>query len=150
MTQQVLYAPELLHFSEATLCESDSFYVVSHYKESFPSNVEYTVFDYSLEQVLKMSGLFSTFHGRISISKNSTTTVPSTVPIDTLRYKMLQDQSWWYVDTIPSSYRPGYIVEGAIWSNGMYYIVRDENIKNNVLDAYLSIDPYTKSLYNYP
>lgn len=150
MSKQVIYSPEIIYFSEATLCESDSFYLLSHYKESFPNNVEYTTKDLPLPELIKMATIFSTFHGRISVSETSHNTIPSIVPIDTFRYKMLEDQSWYYLTKRPSAYKPGYIVEGAIWSNGMYYIVRDEDNYADILDIYLSVDPYTKSLYNYP
>jgi len=149
MTNQLLYTPDLIHLADSTMCESDSFYLLTHYKESFPLNIEYTAADYSLSQVLSFSKIFSTFHARVNLGKSSSAAIPSSVPIDVFRYKMLQDGSWYYLDTLPSSYKDGYIVEGAIWSNGMYYIVKTQN-PTEIIDAYFSIDQYTKGLYNYP
>jgi len=147
MSGQLLYTPSLLPVAEATLCESDSFYLLSNYKSTFLLNIEYTVADYSLEAILKFATLFSTFHGRVAVSPNQM--IASSVPIDVFRYKMLEDGSWYYIKTLPTSHKDGYIVEGAIWSNGMYYLVRDQD-SPDFIDAYLSIDQYTKGLYGYP
>lgn len=149
MNTQLLHTPDILRFADATLCESDSYYLLSYYRESFPYNIEYTVAEHSIAQILYFAKIFATFHGRVKIGESSTSTISSNVPIDVFRYKMLEDGSWYYIKTIPSSYKEGYIVEGAIWSNGMYYLVRDEH-SFETLDAFISIDQYTKGLYNYP
>jgi hypothetical protein len=146
---QLLHTPQLLHLADATLCESDSFYLLTYYKESFPLNVEYIAAEHSLSKVISYAKIFSTFHGRVKVGKTSSSTISSSVPIDVFRYKMLEDGSWYYMKTIPSSHKDGYIVEGAIWSNGMYYVVREDK-SSDFIDAYFSVDQYTKGLYNYP
>lgn len=149
MNKQLVYTPELLALAEATMCESDSFYFIENYFQSFPLQVEYNSAKYSVDTVIKFSTLFSTFHGKVNLGSSSSSSIPSIVPIDVFRYKMLDDGSWYYINTLPTSYKPGYIVEGALWSNGMYYLVREEN-KSEFLDAVFYVDQYTKALYNYP
>lgn len=158
MTRQMLYTPQLISLAESTLCEEDSFYLLSNFEQTFSNYEKYSVSDeLNIESIINVITTFSTFHSRIKISQNSTDSIASVVPLDVLRYKMLEDQSFHYVKTAPSSYKPGYIVEGAWWSNGMYYVVREESISKSesspsdmFLDAVLYIDQYTKGLYNYP
>lgn len=135
--------------SDATLCESDSFYFLSKYFEEFPNLNTYSSSTYGIDNSLSLAVLFSTFHGRIKISSTSTESISSVVPIDVFRYKMLDDGSYYSVNTIPSAYKAGYIVEGAFWSNGMYYLVREES-PGSFLQVSLYLDDYTKEMYNYP
>ena len=149
MSNQILYTPSILYMSEPTLCESDSFYFLSNYKTLFPDNYLYSSKDLGIDNSLSFATLFSTFHGRIKVSQNSTDSISSVMPIDVFRYKMLEDQSWHTTAKLPSSYKPGYIVEGAFWSNGMYYLVREES-PDSFIELNLYIDHYTKGMYNYP
>jgi hypothetical protein len=135
--------------SDATMCESDSFYFLSKYEEAFPDCIKYSSKDTDVNTDVSIATLFSTFHGRVKISQTSTDSIASIIPIDVFRYKMLEDQSYYSVKTVPSQYKPGYIVEGAYWSNGMYYLVREEK-PNSFIEINLYIDLYTKGIYNYP
>lgn len=151
MNRQMLFTPQLIPLAESTLCEEDSFYLLSTFEESFPNYIKYSVSDaFSIESIINISTLFATFHSRIKISQSSTDSIASVVPLDVFRYKMLEDGSSYYSKTSPSSYKPGYIVEGAWWSNGMFYTVREESVFDVYLDAVLYVDQYTKGLYNYP
>lgn len=151
MTRQMLYTPQLISLAESTLCEEDSFHIVSTFEYSFPDYLKYSVSElFSMDSIINLSTMFATFHSRIKISKESNDSIASVVPLDVFRYKMLQDGSCYNVKTIPSAYKPGYIVEGAWWSNGMYYLVREESATDQYLDLVLYVDQYTKGLYNYP
>ena len=151
MNRQMLFTPQLIPLAESTLCEEDSFYLLSTFEKSFPNYIKYSVSDtFSIESIINISTLFATFHSRIKISQSSTDSIASVVPLDVFRYKMLEDGSSYYTKTPPSSYKPGYIVEGAWWSNGMFYAVREESVFDVYLDAVLYVDQYTKGLYNYP
>jgi len=151
MTRQMLYTPQLISLAESTLCEEDSFYLLSTFQNSLPDYVRYSTSDiFDLDSIVNLTTMFSTFHSRIKISESSTDSIASVVPLDVFRYKMLQDGSFHYIKTTPFAYKPGYIVEGAWWSNGMYYVVREESVFDNYLDVVLYIDQYTKGLYKYP
>jgi len=150
MPEALLHTPDLLFSIDSTVDEESSHNLVSLYRPTFVSHIYYDLEKYSLEQVLHLSTQFSIFSGRVKIvSQDDSSTIASKVPLEVFRYKMLHDGSWYYVDTTPRNYKNGYIVEGALWTNGMFYIVRTEDAKET-LGATLSIDQYTKDLHGYP
>ena len=47
--------------------------------------------------------------------------------------------------------KPGYIVEGLQWSNGLVYQVREDKKEQfQIYQIVLIIDSLTKTMYNYP
>jgi hypothetical protein len=150
MTEALLHTPEILFTIDSTVDEESSYNLVSLYKPSFPLNYYYDSKQYTLEQALHLCTQFAIFSGRVKLSpKEDSQTIGSKVPLEVFRYKMLDDGSWYYAKTTPRNHKPGYIVEGALWTNGMFYIVRTEDTKE-VLEATLSVDQYTKDLHGYP
>ena len=61
---------------------------------------------------------------------------------------MLEDGSYHSVSRSKSFYKPGYIVEGALWSNGFYHLTREED-STQILDLHFYIDQYTKTMHRY-
>lgn len=146
----IVHSPSSLYFIDATLDESDSFAVVSNYAEVFPFSYHYPAKDYGLETIINVATTFSVLHGRVYLGSSISfdQTINSTVPIDVLRYKMLPDGSWYTTSSVPGTHKEGYIVEGAMWSNGFYHLTREEKSKQ-ILDIHLFIDQMTKDLYKY-
>lgn len=150
MSEALLHTPELLFSIDSTIDEESSYNLVSLYRSTFTLNHNYDSKSYTLEQLLYLSTQFAIFSGRVKISsKQDSSTIASKVPLEVFRYKMLDDGSWYYAKTTPRNHKPGYIVEGALWTNGMYYLVRTEDTKQ-ILEITLSLDQYTKDIHGYP
>jgi hypothetical protein len=96
MNRQMLFTPQLIPLAESTLCEEDSFYLLSTFEESFSNYIKYSVSDiFSIESIINISTLFATFHSRIKISETSTDSIASVVPLDVFRYNInLHSQRW--------------------------------------------------------
>jgi len=150
MSEALLHTPELLFSIDSTIDEESSYNLISLYRPTFILNHYYDSKSYTLEQLLYLTTQFAVFSGRVKISsRQDSPTIASKVPLEIIRYKMLDDGSWYYAKTTPRNHKPGYIVEGALWTNGMFYLVRTEDTKQ-ILEVTLSIDQYTKDLHGYP
>lgn len=147
MSDLILHTPETISLIEATISEDSSYHLHKEYLKTFPSSFVYDNSKYPLDQVLSMINTFAVFHSRISLSEDSKQRVSSRIPIEVFRYKLLSDGSWYHVKTIPSKHKDGKIVEGALWSNGMFCVTREQKI---IVEACLYIDDYTKEFYSYP
>jgi hypothetical protein len=58
---------------------------------------------------------------------------------------MTNDNSWAEISRLDPN--PGFLVQGAYWSNGFYYLVSNDDF---LLEANLFVDLFTKEQYNYP
>lgn len=149
MFEKRLYYPlSDLHLIDATLDESDSFHFLSTYVNDNYLNYRYSYPDiYTMEEISNMVNNFSYFFAKIKDSSGNS--FPSPIPINVFRYIMLDDMSFTHYYTVRR--KPGYVVEGMFWSNGMFYSVRED--KEHDFDIYqivLYLDSYTKTLHNYP
>lgn len=142
-----LHTPHTLQYIDATISEDSSYYLHKNYEVTFPFHVKYDNSKYNLEELINLINNFAIFHAKIKLSSDSMQSVASPIPIEVFRYKLLEDGSWYSVNTAPSKHKDGQIVEGALWSNGLFCIIRDEN---QILDAALYIDQYTKDFHKYP
>lgn len=145
---RLLYSLQHLPNIDATLDEADSFsFLESYFKDNF-SNYKYSYPDiYSLEEITYMVNNFSLFFGRIKDPSDNS--IYSPVPINVFRYIMLEDMSYSSYYTVRR--KSGYVVEGVYWSNGMFYSVRQDVQENyDIYQIVLSIDSYTKTLYQFP
>lgn len=147
----VVHTLDNLHLVDSRLDEENSYYFLQDalkYCSSFHM-YEYPTLDYSTIETLCIN--FSCFSAKIK-SKKSDKMLSSLVPLLTFRYLMLSDGSWSnYNATIR---KPGYVVEGMFWSNGLIYRVREDN-KNfseqfKTHQIILLIDDSTKILRNFP
>lgn len=108
------------------------------------------------DAALFLADLFSMSHGRISHPEKPDFDFWSIAPINVFRYKLTKDFNYDLLYYPADFYIvDGYIVEGAYWSNGFIYQVRNEDLnKNNylneVLEINLFIDKKTKTIYDYP
>jgi len=143
----LLHVPETISSIDSTISEDSSYYLHTQFLTMFPSYVSYTTLNYSLDEILDLINTFAVFHSKIDIFESSKQQISSRVPLELFRYKLLDDGTWYYVKTVPSKHKEGKIVEGALWSNGMYYVVRTQG---TVSDAGLYVNEYTKEFYGYP
>ena len=147
----VVHTLENLHLVDSRLDEENSYYFLQEaltHSSSFYM-YEYPTLDYSTIETLCIN--FSCFSAKVK-HKESNKLLSSLVPLVTFRYLMLSDGSWSNYDTI--SRKPGYVVEGMYWSNGLIYRVRDD-VKNisqqfKTHQVVLLIDESTKILRNFP
>lgn len=142
-----LHTPHTLQYIDATISEESSYNLHTKYESYFPFHVKYDNSKYNLEELVNLINNFAIFHAKIKLSSDSKQSIASPIPIEVFRYKLLEDGSWYSVNTAPSKHKDGQIVEGALWSNGLFCIIRDEN---QILDAALYIDQYTKDFHKYP
>ena len=95
-----------------------------------------------------LSSSFALFYAKITNEKEDIS-FPSNYPLNVFRYMMMPDGSWSYYDTVKR--QPGYVVEGAYWSNGMVYQVRSDSKSDfTIHEMTLSVDMLTKTMYNFP
>lgn len=144
----ILHTPDSLPNIDATISEDNSYYLHTEYEKTFPDLYKYDNSKYHLNDVIYLINNFAIFHSKVKLSEDSRQNVSSRIPLEVFRYKRLPDGSWYYVKTIPTKYKDGDIIEGSLWSNGMYFIIR--NNKNEIIEACLYIDQYTKDFYKYP
>jgi hypothetical protein len=110
----------------------------------------------SNEIILQLSDVFSLTHGRISHPEAESLDFWSINPINVFRFKMLEDGSFDRLNYSIEKYnKPGYIVEGAYWSNGFYYHVVDEDIDmdnyvDQLVELNLFVDKNTLYSQGYP
>jgi predicted restriction endonuclease len=142
-----LHTPETISEVEATISEDSSYYLHTNYENTFPFYTKYDNSKYSIDQILYLATQFSVFHSKVKLGGETPQSVTSRIPIEVFRYKRLEDGSWYSVKTAPSKHKEGDIVEGAFWSNGMFYIVKKND---SIIEAALYIDQYTKDYYKYP
>lgn len=148
---RVVHTLENLHLVDSRLDEENSYYFLQDalLHSSHFYSYEYPTLDYSIIETLSIN--FSCFSAKIK-DKKSNKMLNSLIPLVVFRYLMLEDGSWSHYDT--TSRKPGYVVEGMYWSNGLIYRVR-EDVKNNsqpfkTHQIVLLIDESTKVLHNFP
>lgn len=108
------------------------------------------------DAALFLADLFSMSHGRIAHPEKPDFDFWSIPPINIFRYKLLKNGNYDLLYYPHARYNDdGFIVEGAYWSNGYIYQVRNQELnKDNYLDEVLEInlfiDKKTKTIYDYP
>jgi hypothetical protein len=127
---------------EPTLDEEDShFFLNNLLKKNFN---EYSSRNISIEQVSSAIDSFILLHACVDLPDKLNMKFWTPKPIGTFRYCMDASLNWHHV----LQYNPfdGYLVQGAYWSNGFYYLVSYEDF---LLEANLYVDDRTKEQYNY-
>lgn len=132
---------------EATLDEQDSHFFLANYQLINCSYYRYSTKNNSFEDLIMMTEAFAKNLGSIRQLSNSSSFY-SPRPLGIFRYLMLSDGSWSHYKTI--SRKDGYVVEGAYWSNGLFYHVRKDSIPINPIEIVLFIDSITKTFNRFP
>lgn len=131
------------HLLEPTFDEQDSFvYLASMYREPW---LIYSSRDYPIDEVVNLIESFVMLHASVELVHMGIPRLWSPISIGSFRYVMTENQTW--TDYLPYKPLPGYLVEGAYWSNGLYYLVSYQDF---LLEATLFVDSQTKLDYNYP
>jgi hypothetical protein len=128
---------------ESTLDEEDShFFLSSLLKDTIYHG--YRSDDFSVEEVTQSIETFVLLHAAVSFAEKDIPKFWTPQPLVVFKFVMDQDLSWHHI----SEFKPfdGYLVQGASWTNGFYYIV---SYKDFLIEANLYVDPATKEQYNY-
>lgn len=143
----LIHSLENLHTIESSLDEEDS-YILLQYLNISPLYSEKYVFPPIPHLVVSaIATSFSFFSAKIK-DKKTNQLYSSNIPLTIFRYLMLPDGTWSYYYTVRR--KVGYVVEGMQWSNGYFYQVREDKEQDfEVHQITLSIDSFTKRLYNF-
>jgi hypothetical protein len=98
----------------------------------------------AIEEVTSAIDSFILLHASVDMPDKLGIKVWTPKPVGAFRYCMDADLNWHHVLEINPF--DGYLVQGAYWSNGFYYIVSYQDF---LLEANLYVDDRTKEQYNY-
>jgi len=131
---------------DPTLYEEDSFEFLSFYQ----SHKDWIIYDSTVNDfatVYHLTENFINFHGKIPFPQdfNIDDSYWSVYPLGIFKYKMLNTGLPYHV--VPKNDKLGYIVIGMFWTNGFFYVVKDEK---KIIQIKLFIDSNTKKYYSYP
>lgn len=137
-----------LHLRDATLDEEMSFGYLNWYLTENKYNYSYNSPPVDLDSLYILISNFALFYAKIKILKTNES-IYSNKPLYIFRYLMLQDGSWSQYYAVRR--KPGYVVEGMAWSNGLFYQVREDKNKDfEIYQTHLTVDSITKTMYNFP
>lgn len=141
---------QTIHLMDSTMEEDESYLFLQEYqKQKFLYHKYRFPTDYSnLEDVVALVNSFTFFYAKIfdsSLGKNFSTNFP----LGVFRFVLLEDLSFSAYYSVRR--QPGFIVEGAYWSNGMFYQVRQDAKEDfEVYEVTLMIDTLTRNLHSFP
>jgi len=143
-----LHTLDNIHSIESTLDEELSYHYLSSFTNSSLLFYKYSYPDLLYSHIRTLVNEFTCFCSSI-LDFNSGRSYTSPVPLQVFRYLMLEDGSW---SNYYSRYNnSGYVVEGAHWSNGLFYQVRQDSRQPfETYEVNLYIDSLTKTMYNFP
>lgn len=104
----------------------------------------YSSRDISIEQVTSAIESFVLLHALVDLPDKLDLTFWTPKPVGVLKYVMDEQLGWHHILELNPFH--GYLVQGAYWSNGFYYIV---SYNDFLLEANLYVDDRTKEQYNY-
>jgi hypothetical protein len=142
------FSLQTIHLMDANLEEDESHYFITEYYNQKILHYLYRFPDRSFDDITSLVNNFTYFCAKV---KDNTTKLKysSNIPIGVFRYVLLEDLSWSPYYTVRR--KPGLIVEGAYWSNGMFYQVREDKKEDfDVYEVVLMVDPLTQKMYSFP
>jgi hypothetical protein len=104
----------------------------------------YSSKDIPIEEVTSAIESYVLLHAAVDMPDKLGIKIWTPKPIGVFRYCMDAQLNWHHVLEINPFH--GYLVQGAYWSNGFYYIVSYEDF---LIEANLYVDDLTKEQYNY-
>lgn len=131
---------------DPTLYEEDSFDFLAFY-QTYKDWTIYDSFVHDFLTVYTLTENFINFHGKIPFPENLNINDSywSVYPLGVFKYKMLENGLPYHV--VPKNNKLGYIVLGMFWTNGFFYVVKDEE---KIVQIKLFIDLETRQQYCYP
>lgn len=127
---------------DSSLDEEDSHFFLQNILKKYWNS--YSSRDISIDEVTSAIDSFILLHASVDLPDNLGIKLWTPKPIGVFRYVMDSDLNWHHV--LELNPFDGYLVQGAYWSNGFYYIVSYEDF---LLEANLYVDDRTKEQYNY-
>lgn len=144
---------EKMQSLDPSLYEDSSYYFLQHYQDVKKWYVyDSKKIDFSVTKAL--IDTFCSFHGKIPFAKAITQHFDkdelyprywSIVPLGIFRYKASSLLNYMLLDSYEK--KEGWIVEGAYWDNGFFYLVKDDK---SIIQLKLFIDEETKKNHAYP
>jgi hypothetical protein len=128
---------------ESSYDEEDSHYFLENIQKD-QSWYLYSSRDYSIDQITSAIESFITLQATVKLKNELFNNFWTPKPIGAFRYKMTNDNSWAEISKLDPNL--GFLVQGAYWSNGFYYLVSNDDF---LLEANLFVDLFTKEQYNY-
>jgi len=128
---------------ESSYDEEDSHYFLENIQKD-QSWYSYSSRDYSIDQITSAIESFCTLQATVKLKNELFNNFWTPKPIGAFRYIMTNDNSWAEISKLNPN--PGFLVQGAYWSNGFYYLVSNQDF---LLEANLFVDLFTKEQYNY-
>lgn len=139
---------QTIHLMESTIDDEESYYFLIEYYRQKILHYIYRYPMYSYEDIATLVNNYTLFCARVKDTKTNQKYV-SNFPIGVFRYMLHDDMSWSPYYTVRR--KPGYVVEGAYWSNGMFYQVRDDAKKDfTIHEVTLMIDSLTQKMHAFP
>lgn len=137
---------EHIHLVDPTLYEEDSY----DFLQFFQFHADWHIYDSLVDDydlVYKLTENFINFHGKIPFPEDVKVegSYWSVYPLGVFKYKMLDDGSCAHLAEYDT--RPGYSVEGMYWTNGFFYLVKEQD---KIIQIKLFVEKETKSQYAYP
>ena len=148
MESSLIHSLHNLHSLDSTLDEEDSFVFLKEYniQKSLYCRYEYPNLNRELMDTYVSNFCF--FYAKIK-DLETDKLYSSTIPLNIFRFVLLADGNFSPYYTVRR--KPGYIVEGFQWSNGLVYQVREDKKEEfEIYQIVLIIDSLTKTMYNYP
>lgn len=147
MAYQLLHTLTDLPYTPATIDEESSYWISQNYELDNPEYIHYTDADFGYPMLVQMCNVFALFQAKVGDLEGRIS--QSYFPINVFRYILQEDMTWTYYYT--PKRKPGYVVEGAYWSNGMFYQVREDKEKDfETYHVSLYVNRVTQLISNFP
>lgn len=147
MESSLIHSLHNLHSLDSTLDEEDSFVFLKEYNIQKSLYYRYEYPNLNRELIDTYVSNFCFFYAKIKDLKTDKL-YSSTIPLNIFRFVLLADGNFSPYYTVRR--KPGYIVEGLQWSNGLVYQVREDKKEEfEIYQIVLVIDSLTKTMYNY-
>lgn len=145
---EVLHTLDNIHNIESSLDEELSYHYLRSFNLTSESYHKYTFPDYSYSDIKNLVNRYACFCASI-LDFNTNKSYTSPFPLQVFRYLMMPDGSWSYY--YRRNKNLGYVIEGAHWSNGLFYQVRaDAQHPFDIYQVVLYLDSNTRYTYKFP
>jgi len=148
MASTLIHSLQNLHSIDSTLDEEDSFIFLREYNLTKKLYYRYDYPTLNKDLIETLVSNFCFFYAKIKDSTNDKL-YSSNIPLNVFRFMLLEDGNYAPYYTVKR--KPGYVVEGLHWTNGLVYQVREDKKDNfEVYEIVIFVDSLTKTMYNFP
>jgi hypothetical protein len=147
MAYQLLHTLTELPYTPATVDEETGYYITQIYESENPEFIKYTTDQFDIFAMSQLCNSFAAFTAKVKNTEGKM--YQSYFPLGVFRYMLHEDLS--YSNYYAPKRKPGYVVEGSYWSNGMFYQVREDDNKNlQIHQIVFYVDELTRKMSKYP